>query len=1007
MSSSNSSGGGGPPSSRYNNDYLDYGKQRRKNFYSSNLTSSTSPTTSSTNLNSNTHISSNTVPGLSRRDFKNNGSGSSSIPHLKDSNSIPTTSRNGSYSSSSHYSNYGNYHDYYSGHGRNDTWRKSSSGAGDSRLTASNSSNAPGSGSGPGSGSSSSSSSSSYQQYRPNGDYRIKDRYDSYTGHDGSINTSKWKMSRSSVGSRYSAKDRMRGKQSSFTSGSNSIPLGSSSLVNSTNYRSTSGGGSGGDSYYGSGRSNGYSSSMNSMYSNPKAVDRYSSLLKNGGYSKPRDYKYRYVNKDYNRSTLITPVDKELKKEYEDRESPTPRDEDEEEEEEDEEEAEEEQEETNDSIQTIETKDIAENKLESDKTEIVKPVLENGLESKEVKAKTEPETKAEIKPETKPIEQLNESVEKPTLEVTVGYKPTPEMIEKATLEAATQLCRYPLTKIEYEFEELKKKFTQETKHHESGANYLKYSLARPIVDFNEFPFFSNNYQSFIKSKDSLIESFQKKHNVINKKKKSLWKDYKQGLEVWETEQLKMDQQLRVLHPPNDEMRREIDSSDNRKQYQQQQQQLQQQQQQQQQNQQQQQFNDSNSGDNIHFSTRRNRRHGDLVTTEAEFQEILLSLGQEDDENPLVKAERVAAKIPDMILDPVKRNKVLFMDSNNIVRDKNEWAQRVKHDFMNNFSEREHELFCEGFCLHPKRFGAIARHMGGLRSASECVVHYYMTKKKVNYKELLIKSRKKSKPRRKQKAAASKKEAVPVSTTVESGETEIELPPSSIVPVEQLVSEELYTETGRRKRAAAPVFDGKEKEKEKKKQRKDGTNIVVVNEPTSVNTAGGTAIATATTTTNTTTANTTTTTTTPTIDNTPTATTVITTPNLAPNVNPALAHVNNTNIINDSNSAVTMNIPVAGSAVSSSEIPVPTTTTEENKDNKRKVISSYWSITEANAFPKLLEEFGMNWGLISDKLATKSTTMVRNYFQRNAEKNGWDAIVANQKSSKMSIMSLLN
>ena len=111
--------------------------------------------------------------------------------------------------------------------------------------------------------------------------------------------------------------------------------------------------------------------------------------------------------------------------------------------------------------------------------------------------------------------------------------------------------------------------------------------------------FSNNYQSFIKSKDSLIESFQKKHNVINKKK-SLWKDYKQGLEVWETEQLKMDQQLRVLHPPNDEMRREIDSSDNRKQYQQQQQQLQQQQQQQQQNQQQQQFNDSNSGDNIHF-----------------------------------------------------------------------------------------------------------------------------------------------------------------------------------------------------------------------------------------------------------------------------------------------------------------------------------------------------------------------------------------------------------------------
>ena len=176
-------------------------------------------------------------------------------------------------------------------------------------------------------------------------------------------------------------------------------------------------------------------------------------------------------------------------------------------------------------------------------------------------------------------------------------------------------------------------------------------------------------------------------------------------------------------------------------------------------------------------------------------------------------------------------------------------------------------------------------------------------------------------------------------------------------MERLVSEELYTETGRRKRAAAPVFDGKEKEKRKRnKEKMEQILLLLMSQllsiqlvvlllppppipPPPIPPPP---------------------TTTPTIDNTPTATTVITTPNLAPNVNPALAHVNNTNIINDSNSAVTMNIPVAGSAVSSSEIPVPTTTTEENKDNKRKVISSYWSITEANAFPKLLEEFGMNW-----------------------------------------------
>lgn len=108
MSSSNPRNGGGP-SSRYN-EYLDYGKSRRKNFYSSGSNSQSSPS----------------LQGLSRRDFKSNGSGSSSLSHLKDQNPIPpSVSRNGSYSSSSHYNNnYGNYHDYYLGvvvmtHGEN------------------------------------------------------------------------------------------------------------------------------------------------------------------------------------------------------------------------------------------------------------------------------------------------------------------------------------------------------------------------------------------------------------------------------------------------------------------------------------------------------------------------------------------------------------------------------------------------------------------------------------------------------------------------------------------------------------------------------------------------------------------------------------------------------------------------------------------------------------------------------------------------------------------------
>ncbi|CDO92815.1 unnamed protein product [Kluyveromyces dobzhanskii CBS 2104] len=55
-------------------------------------------------------------------------------------------------------------------------------------------------------------------------------------------------------------------------------------------------------------------------------------------------------------------------------------------------------------------------------------------------------------------------------------------------------------------------------------------------------------------------------------------------------------------------------------------------------------------------------------------------------------------------------------------------------------------------------------------------------------------------------------------------------------------------------------------------------------------------------------------------------------------------------------------------------------------------SSYWSVQEAKKFPELIKEFGSNWSAISQKLGTKSTTMVKNYFQRKAEQNGWYTII---------------
>ncbi|EMG49494.1 DNA-binding protein, SET3 histone deacetylase complex subunit, putative [Candida maltosa Xu316] len=890
MSSSNPRGGNG--SSRYN-DYLDYGKSRRKNFYSSNLSSQ----------------STSSLQGLSRRDFKSNGPGSSSLTHSKDQPPVPQ--RNGSYPSSSYNNNnsnnnYGNYHDYYIGGGRNDTWRKSSgsgapsvSGAGagpapsssaavggaapDSRLSSSNLS----------SSSSNSSYSSSYQQYRsnnPNGDYRVKDRYDSY---DGSINTAKWKSNRSSVGSRYSAKDRIRGKQSSlpYSSGSNSVPLGSSSLVNSTGYR--------GDSYYG--RGNSYNS-----------------------YSKPRDYKYKYGNRDYGRSTLIAPVDNELKKEYEDRDSPISKDDDDEEDEEEEEEDEEE-EQDEEQVGTQDREREENHHEEKKKTEFK-------LQDESMDTTTTDVSKIEEVPEEKVIETPSE-IPKP--EVKVEYEPTPTSPTTTTTEESDKelFYKYPLPKIETEYEELQKSFKQDA----NGT--LKYSLVHPATNIYHFPCYLSNMKLYQKIKKPLINKLQHKNNELSSKRRSLWKEYNRLQDIYYNESFKMQQQLRVLHPPDDEMRKEIDASDNRKVVQQ-------------------------TPEPVEpTSTRRNRRHGDLVTSEEEFKEILLALGKEQ-EDPLERANRLAATIPDMILDQ-DQLRMKYMDSNNVVKSKEKWAQRIHENFTDNFSAKEHELFTEAYVLHPKRFGAISRHMGGLRTASECVIHYYVTKKSVNYKQLLLQFRKssnrKGKRTRKQQNANNNNsskgpvEVPPVATVQETTtapvSTEVTLPVSAVpapvpvpvpnpvssggplsvsalvsdttaptpdsvttpnipdqaatpisVPVSiqlpvsfnpsepQPTSEELYTETGRRKRAAAPVFEGKQK---KQKETTETTNSA-------------------------------------------------------------------------------------------------------------KSISSYWSITEANAFPKLLEEFGMNWPAIADKLETKSATMVKNYFQRNAEK--FASIGTHQK---MSIRNLLN
>lgn len=509
---------------------------------------------------------------------------------------------------------------------------------------------------------------------------------------------------------------------------------------------------------------------------------------------------------------------------------------------------------------------------------------------------------------------------------------------KIELEQSNEICYpdgclYPQNKPDTRFEELMKEFQEKTVHDDTG---LKHTLSKPITKFSDFPFWNQNFDQYFAESDVLKNALRHKYRQLSRKKICLWKRYTEMEEVWKEEKNKMDQQLQLLHPSDDEMRREIESSDLKKQRAQS-------------------VDQSDiSTEEPPFSSRRSRRHGDLVTTEAEFQEVLENLSREQDEDPLVRAERLSASIPDMILDPVERLNFKFLDSNNIVKDKTQWSERIKSDFFDNFSEKEHELFSEGFCLYPKRFGAISRHMGGLRSASDCVIHYYVTKKAVNYKQMLALFKKKSSKKRGRGKPGRSRNVSQSETPASTPINEIANPnffgiglnseePTPLVATEEF-SEEQYTDSGRKKRSAAPEFKESENSLPKKKAKKKKEENVEIS------------------------------------DEVPSS-------DIPPEKEIESQEQGFENQELDKEKEEDSN------QLSSSE----------NNDNdgkeKRRTISSYWSITEANLFPELLQKHGTKWTTIADELATKSATMVRNYFQRNFEKNDWNR-VAEEADSRL-------
>lgn len=386
------------------------------------------------------------------------------------------------------------------------------------------------------------------------------------------------------------------------------------------------------------------------------------------------------------------------------------------------------------------------------------------------------------------------------------------------------------------------------------------------------------------------------------------------------------------------------------------------------------------------SSRRSRHHGDSVRTEAEFMEILATLEQEREKDPLVRAQYGAAIIPDMIMDPVEKYGLTrYMDSNNLVKDKTSWANRIYTDPVDTFTEAEHNKFCELYAFHPKKFGRISRDMGGLRTSEECVLHYYKTKKTTNYKQLVANRNKRPKRKvlKKKKDSKSKTKtetATPETSNIEndnqtndddlnisntnildSNEVTPSIPLQDEVPVpvsvsvaDQVSLEPLPSVSVEPTIAIHQRKISIDDDHLNTKRRKTSDTIISQSPP-----------------------------------------------------------VFNATSENKPQSPIPQNIPqpviVETSTPSSFDYNdelLQSQQQEELKRNKRtkrkdeeKLISSYWSVQDINVFPTLLQKFGSSWEEIAQRLGTKSATMVKNFYRRGlVEHPEWQTFVQLNKQT---------
>jgi len=393
--------------------------------------------------------------------------------------------------------------------------------------------------------------------------------------------------------------------------------------------------------------------------------------------------------------------------------------------------------------------------------------------------------------------------------------------------------------------------------------------------------------------------------------------------------------------------------------------------------------------------------GDVVRSEAEMEQVMKDLAEQDAEKD-AKAKLDGPKeaaVPDMILDV--REKLLFCDTNRLLRTDEEILQVYRYRIpADDFNGEEQEKFCELYTQFPKQWHKISAGMGA-RDTKACIQHYYMTKKSVNYKELLNKGKRRRRrgrgcaPQKTRQSALladlGKGKGTGGTGEDEDGDTE-DITPAPI------------TERGRPKRAAAPIFgqdprnadngskgdegegngnrrggnkeskgDDDATEREKiagTKRTRGGNNGGRGGNSKRVRTPAATPASSV-------------------------PATPMPQPALAPIVEKKQAKVKEDLVQKESDAASALadlsstpeiapaphtNIVMCTPEIQPQSAPrTATSTPKKDKDRLDRSMgpttSSYWSVPEQTDFPHLLASFGTNWGLISQRLASKTTVMV--------------------------------